>query len=257
MTTPASNHRARILNLAGAATIATTYIWAMLTAAGHLNYTDYNSGTASAASVISMPLTAGYLFGAILILAANINRIPLTALTLIPFAAALNITAGQITGSTGIPLYLDSIATVALGFLYGPAVGAMTGITTSLIWGLTINPTTIPFAAGSAAIGLLAGLVSRYGLTKKLWALLPTGFTTGILAGLLGAPVAAFVYGGGQGLGTGTLVATLQATGQTLLQATTLQSLISDPLDKTITFLIAWIIIRSIPQRALKNHNPA
>lgn len=263
LTTPGKEHPAHekltrrdiTLNLIGAALIIVTYTWAMLTAAGHLNYTDYNAGTAEAASIISLPLTAGYVLGAILILLSNINRISLTALTLIPFGAALNIIAGQITGSTGIPLYLDSLATIALGFLYGPAVGAMTGIVTNIIWGLTINPTTIPFAAGSAAIGLLAGLAGRYGLTKKLWAIIPAGFITGIIAGLIGAPVAAFVYGGGQGLGTGTLVATLQATGQTLLGATTLQSLISDPLDKTIAFTLAWIIIKAIPQRTLTNLN--
>lgn len=104
----------------------------------------------------------------------------------------------NLIGAALIILYLDSLATIALGFLYGPAVGAMTGIVTNIIWGLTINPTTIPFAAGPAALGLLAGLAGRYGLTKKLWAIIPAGFTTGIIAGLIGAPVAAFVYGGGQ-----------------------------------------------------------
>lgn len=226
------------LNVLGALIIAGTYIYTILSAGG-----------GATESSISLPLMTGYLLGTILLLLGNISRIPLSVIALIPFAAASNIILGQLVGISGIPLYLDSIATILVGYLAGPAAGVLTGIITNLAWGLTINPTTIPFAAGAAVIGLLAGLAGRKQLLNRLWSSIVAGLITGLIAGFMGAPVAAFVFGGGQGVGTGSLVAVLQATGQSLLGATTLQSLMSDPLDKTVAFVIVWAIVKTIPQR--------
>lgn len=239
----------KVLNLLAALVIAGTYTWAVLTAGGPTNYSGYIAGTADAQAAISLPLTLGYTLGLILLLTANLSRLPISTLALIPFAAAFNIIMGQLIGFSGIPLYLDSVATVLIGVLAGPAAGAMTGAVTNLAWGLTINPTNIPFAAGAATIGFLAGCARRTGLMSKLWTALLAGLGTGLIAGFLGAPIAAFVFGGGQGVGTGSVVAALQAAGQSLLGATTLQSLLSDPLDKTLVFLLVWIIVRSLPNR--------
>lgn len=239
----------KVLNLLAALVIAGTYVWAVLTAGGPTNYSGYLEGTADAQAALSLPLTLGYTLSLILLLAANLSRLAISTLALIPFAAAFNIIVGQLIGFSGIPLYLDSVATILIGVLAGPAAGAMTGAVTNLAWGLTINPTTIPFAAGAAAIGFLAGCARRAGLMRRLWTVLLAGLGTGLIAGFLGAPIAAFVFGGGQGVGTGSVVAALQAAGQSLLGATTLQSLLSDPLDKTVAFLLVWIIVRGLPNR--------
>lgn len=237
-TSTATTRQQILLNTLAALLIAGTYTWAVLTTGGGQD-----------PALVSLPLVLGYGLGALTLLYANINRIPLSLLALIPFAAAFNIVLGQLIGFSGIPLYLDSVATILVAILAGPTAGVLTGITTNLAWGLTINPTTIPFAAGAATIGLLAGLAGQYGLHKKLWAMLTAGFTTGIVAAFLGAPIAAFVYGGGQGVGTGSVVAALQAAGNSLLQATTFQSLLSDPLDKTVAFLLVFLILKGIPTR--------
>lgn len=242
----------KVLSTLGAFAIVATYLSAVLTAGGGADYTGYLEDTAQAQAALSMPLMVGYTAGVVLLLVANLSRLPLSLIALIPFAAAFNIILGQIIGFSGVPLYLDSVATVLIGLLAGPAAGVLTGIITNLAWGLSINPTAIPFTAGAATIGLLAGLAGRYGLHKRLWALLVAGLLTGVIAGLLGAPIAAFVFGGGQGVGTGSIVATLQAAGQSLLGATTLQSLLSDPLDKTIAFLLAWVLLRGLPARVLQ-----
>lgn len=231
----------RLMNLLGVLLIAATYAYTVLSAGG-----------GAEDMTISLPLVAGYLVGTILLLLGNISRIPLSSVALIPFAAAFNIVLGQIIGVSGIPLYLDSVATILVGYLAGPAAGALTGIVTNLAWGLSINPTTIPFAAGAAVIGMLAGYAGRKKLLERWWTALLAGLVTGVIAAFLGAPVAAFVFGGGQGVGTGSLVAVLQATGQSLLGAVTLQSLLSDPLDKTIAFLLVWIIAKAIPHRVKK-----
>lgn len=230
-----------VLVILGALLMAGTYLWTLF---GQGGQQEASSG------VIALPLVVGYLIGALLIIFGNLKRIPLTIITLIPFAAALNIVLGQIVGLSPVPLYLDTIATVLIGYLAGPAAGATTGALTNLAWGLTINPTTIPFAAGAALIGFLAGILGRTGIFDIWWRALISGVLVGVIAGFVGAPIAAYVYGGGMGVGTGSLVATLQATGQSLFAATTLQSVLSDAVDKGAVFLIVYILGRGIPQRA-------
>jgi len=69
-----------------------------------------------------------------------------------------------------IPLYLDSIGTVLVGVLAGPWAGAVTGLLTNMIWGLTgLNVTYAPFAAVAAVIGALAGLFSDAGWLRAWW----------------------------------------------------------------------------------------
>lgn len=242
-----ANITSHILNIIAGLLIAGTYAWTVLSSRGSAEAIDTGSGS------LALPLVLGYLVGVILLLVANVRRLPLSVIALVPFAAALNIVIGQVVGVSPIPLYLDAIATVFIGYLAGPAAGAMTGATTNLVWGLTVNPTVIPFAAGAALIGMLAGYAARWGLFQKIWKAILAGFGTGIIAGIIGAPVAAFVYGGGMGVGTGSLVAAMQSAGQSMLTATTFQSLLSDPLDKAIVFLIVFLAVRAIPQRVLKN----
>lgn len=235
-TTPLDN----ALVALGTILLIITYLWTLFTHQGQQE---------AASGGIALPLVMGYMAGAVLLILGNLKRIPLTIIALIPFAAAINIVLGQIVGLSPVPLYMDTIATVLIGYLAGPAAGATTGAVTNIAWGLTINPTTIPFAAGAALIGLLAGYLGRAGIFASWWRAILSGIIVGIIAGFIGAPVAAYVYGGGLGVGTGSLVATLQATGQSLFAATTLQAVLSDAIDKGAVFFIVFIIGLGIPQR--------
>lgn len=229
------------LTAAGVLLIVGTYVWVITTRPASLD---------AGLGYTSLIILGGYLAGTVCIIAGATHRLDLTTLVLIPPAIAVNIVAGQLIGISGVPLYLDSIGTVLVAVVAGPAAGAATGALTNLVWGL-FNPTTIPFAAGAALIGLLAGLVARFGLARRFITFVPAGFVTGIIAGIVAAPVAAFVFGGGVGVGTGGVVAALQAAGQSMLGATTIQSLLSDPLDKAIVFTVVLLAVRVLPPRVL------
>lgn len=238
--------RTRLLAGAGALVIAATWVWIVVTQPATLG-TDLGYTT--------LGVLAGYLVGAALIGAAGLPLLTPRLLVLVPGAVALNIVLGQVVGTVPIPLvsllYLDTIGTVLVGVLGGPLAGATTGVLTNLVWGLLGNPSAIPFAAGSAVVGAVAGWAARSGLARRVWTFVLCGFVGGLGAGVLGAPVAAYVFGGGLGVGTGSLVALLQATGRSMLGAATLQSLLSDPLDKAVTFLLVWAAMRLLPRRAL------
>jgi len=175
-----------------------------------------------------------------------------TALALIPIAIAINVALGQLVQSVlKLPIYLDSIGTVLVGVLLGPLAGAITGLLANIIWGLTLAPSALPFAAVAAVIGLIAGYAGQYGATQTWWKMALFGVLTGIVAAAISAPIATYVFGGVTGAGTDVLVAMFQNLGASVLGASFAQGAVSDPLDKTITYLVVWAIISALPRRLL------
>ena len=183
-----------------------------------------------------------------LLIAAVLPVLPTSTLVLMPVALVLNVVLGQLMGTTGLPFYFDAIGTVLIAVLAGPAAGAATGALSSIVWSF-FNPTVLPFAAGAALIGFLAGVAARSGLFRRFYLAPVAGFVTGILAGVVSAPIAAFVFGGTAGVGTGAIVSAFRAMGDTLLAAITKQALISDPMDKAIVFAVAALLVYALPRR--------
>jgi len=232
--------RRRLLELLGAAAIAATFIFLVLTQPA-----DIAGGLGSVSSLVAL---GGFLLGALLLIVGVLPTLPTSTVVLIPVALVLNIVLGQLMGTSGLPFYLDSIGTVLIAVLAGPAAGAATGALSSIVWSF-FNPTVLPFAAGAALIGFLAGAAARYGLFRRFYLAPVSGFVTGIVAGVVSAPIAAFVFGGTSGAGTGAIVSAFRAMGDTLLAAITKQALISDPMDKAIVFAIAAMLVYALPRR--------
>ncbi|GAA1495823.1 ECF transporter S component [Paeniglutamicibacter kerguelensis] len=232
--------RRRLLAATGALLLAGTYTTLVLTQPAGL--------TDGLGASVALATFAAYLAAAVLLLAAVLPELPVSTLTLIPVALALNIVLGQFVGSVMVPLYLDSLGTVLVGFLAGRRAGAATGVLGTLIWSL-FNPTVLPFAAGAALVGFLAGTAARFGALRRPYLAPVAGLAVGVLVGVVSAPVAAFVFGGTSGVGTGAVVAAFRSMGDSLLSAVTKQALISDPGDKAIVFLLAALLIYALPGR--------
>jgi signal transduction histidine kinase len=170
-------------------------------------------------------------------------------LALVAIGALLDIVIGQVVRNVlKWPVYLDSIGTVLAGALGGPIAGAATGVIANLVWGVVFHdPGIMPYAITAGCIGLAAALAaSRGAFRHALWAM-GAGLLTGIMAALVSAPISAYVLNGAVGGGGQSVIAFLQATSDNILQAATLEGFIADPIDKTITFLVVWIILRALP----------
>lgn len=225
---------------AGALTIAGTWLYLVMVRPG-----DWESVAASGPALITLN---GYTAGTVLLLAGVLPTLPARTIAMMPAALVLNIVVGQIVGSIGIPLYLDSVGTVLVAALAGPWAGLATGVLSSVVWGV-FNPAALPFAAVSGLTGLLAGFAVKRGIFSSLWKLIVAGILIGMICGMLAAPVAAFVYGGTAGVGTGAVVLALREMGASLLASVTLQSFISDPIDKVIVLVLVFAVIKALPQR--------
>jgi energy-coupling factor transport system substrate-specific component len=124
----------------------------------------------------------------------------------------------------------------------------------NIIWGLTIGPTSnIAFFYVAGVIGLMAGFFgargwfSSKGSPKTLGLSALAGILTGIVAAILSAPMAYFVFGGTTGGGTDLLVVAFREMTNNVFTAVLGQGIVSDPLDKTITYIVVWAILLAVP----------
>jgi PAS domain S-box-containing protein len=143
------------------------------------------------------------------------------------------------------PLYLDSIGTILVGALLGPLAGAVTGAVSNLLWGALLGePSILPYTITAAFIGWAAGFAVAHGAFRRISTVVLSGFLVGLGAALVSAPITAYLFGDVTGTGADYLMSQFAATGANLLQAATIQGIISDPLDKIISFVAAWLLWR-------------
>ncbi|HEX6291144.1 MAG TPA: hypothetical protein VFZ66_18310 [Herpetosiphonaceae bacterium] len=233
----------------GLAVIVATYLFLILTRAPDIAASQSGDVPGVGQSTTALIALAGYLLGAGLIIWGVARQFTTSTYALIPVAIAINVVIGDLVQNfLRLPLYLDSIGTVLVGVLVGPWAAAATGGLSNIIWGL-FRPGALPFAVAAIAIGLLAGWFTRLGWFRRAYLVPIAGLITGIFAALISSPIAAFIFGGVTGGGTDALVAAFRAYGASVLQATTLQGLAADPLDKLISFAVVYLIVVALPPR--------
>jgi hypothetical protein len=125
----------------------------------------------------------------------------------------------------------------------------------------------LPSAAGAAApdaifvilgwlvalllIGAVVGLLALLFVRRDLGAayVFVAGLVCGIISAIISAPISSIVFGGVTGSGTDLLVAAFQKAGDDLSSAVLKQGLLSDPIDKTLTFFIVFAILGALSRR--------
>jgi energy-coupling factor transport system substrate-specific component len=170
-------------------------------------------------------------------------------LVLIPVAIALNIIVGQITGALSLPIFLDSIGTVLIALLAGPWVGALTGLLSNLIWGLISDPIAAAFAPVAMVIGLVAGLLARAGLFRQWWQALLSGAIIAVVLSFVAVPIRVYMFGGVTGSGADFVTAYLLAVGGDLFSSVIITVIGSNLLDKMVTAVLAWAIVKAVSRR--------
>jgi hypothetical protein len=98
-----------------------------------------------------------------------------------------------------------------------------------------------------AVVGLLALLFVRRDLGAAY--VFVAGLACGIVSAIISAPISSIVFGGVTGSGTDLLVAAFQQAGDSLSSAVLKQGLLSDPIDKTLTFFVVFAILGALSRR--------
>jgi serine/threonine protein kinase len=89
-------------------------------------------------------------------------------LVLILLAIMIDIGGVQLSKALQLPLWIDSIGTILAGALFGPWIGAITGLLAHSLWGLLgFDQYALSFAPNAAVCGLLAGFAGRQRLFQR------------------------------------------------------------------------------------------
>ena len=172
-------------------------------------------------------------------------------LALMSIAIVLNVVVGQIVFGLQIPVYLDSIGTILVGILAGPIAGAVVGLLSNVVAGLITGTTITWFTIVSVVIGILAGLIGSRGWIRNIGLTLLGALITGVIAASISALIQAYLLGGITGGGTDFITAFyLNQTGN-VVTASLLQGYTVDPLDKIISFLVVFFVVRGMSRRLL------
>jgi len=136
-------------------------------------------------------------------------------------------------------------------------ISSAVAVVSFVVFGVLVSPFEPWFIGTGIAGGLYGSLVVR-GRVKDLiertastWRfvgrLLLFGVGWGIVAATVSAPVIVYLFGGVTGAGTTIVLAFLVKTGHQLLNAALLTGFSAEPIDKTLSLLLAVMIARFTP----------
>ena len=130
------------------------------------------------------------------------------------------------------------------------AIGCLTGALTGVVSGI-FSPIMFAYIPVTAIYGLAAGFLSK----KKMMTSIPKLITSGIIIALLGvvlsSPITALVFGGITETGQGVIITFLRATGLGVLPATLISSFCTEFLDKLLSCVVCYIIVKGMSNRYL------
>ena len=183
----------------------------------------------------------------------SVSKLSSYNLAFMVICIAINMVAGQAVSMLKLPIFLDSIGTVHCAILAGPWMAVATGLLTNLLWGLLTGPIAAAFAPVAMMIGLSAGLLARAGWFNNLPKVVVSSVVITLALTLVAIPIRSYLFGGATGSGADFVVAYLHAMGSDLQESVAVTVLGTNLLDKLLTVLIAWGLVRRLPQRTLRH----
>jgi len=174
-------------------------------------------------------------------------------LALIVISIAINMIGGQLISLLKLPIFLDSIGTLMSALLLGPFIGMLTGLLTNLLWGLLTDPIAAAFAPVAMVIGLVAGWLARLGWFRTLPKVIVSGIIITLAVTVVAVPLRTALFGGVTGSGADLFVAWMHSMGQDLLESVAITVLGANLVDKILTAIVVWILLRRLPLRTTRH----
>ncbi len=167
---------------------------------------------------------------------------------------ALNLAIGGIVSILRLPIYLDSMGIVLSAVLLGWRYGFITAVLTTLMGTLLINPYLYAYTGTALLVALVAHFAYRLGGFDNIVRSALTGLAIALVAAAASAPVTTFLFSGNTMSGADLVTAYLQTTGRTLLESVWITGLTSEPVDKVMVAVLAYLVLRVVPKRVAAEH---
>jgi len=173
-------------------------------------------------------------------------------LLMIPLAVAINTVAYMVLYSTTMVILGDSIGTILVGAVCGPVPGAIVGLLSNLV-NVIKNPVMIVMAPLNIAFGIISGYLARKGIFKSLWKTLLCTPIFGFVGGWLSGTIIFLAMGGDfwGNMASVVIGIPLFNAGVPKYLAMAVGQFAFDCIDKVVCLLIAFLVIKSLPDRFL------
>lgn len=173
-------------------------------------------------------------------------------LLLIPLAVAINMVAYNVIYPVTMVVLGDSIGTILVGAICGPVPGLIVGLLSNLV-NVIKNPVMIVMAPLNMGFGIVAGLLARKGIFRKLWKTLLCTPIFGFIGGWLSGSIIFFAMGGDfwGNLASVMIGIPMFNAGFPKYISIAVGSLVFDCIDKIVCLLIVFLVIKALPDRFL------
>ena len=179
------------------------------------------------------------------------RKTDINKLTIISVAVVLNIIGAFVAVTFRLPIFIDTIGTILISFIFGPSYGMLTGICTSLVNGLSFDPYSLYFMPVQMIIGLVSGLLYKKGLFKEKLIFLGTIIVT-VIGSITAAIISAYVFSGITSSGTSFITMYLKEAGINIVASVFSTQILFDLLDKAVVISIVLYFIKRIPKEIKK-----
>lgn len=166
---------------------------------------------------------------------------------MIAIGIGINIVGAFLALNLRLPVYLDSIGTVLVSALLGPACGMMTGVLGSVISGVTFDIYSLYYAPVQLFTGLMAGQMFRTEWMKG-WRLPVGSLAVSLPTSVVSAMITAFLFGGITSSGSSYLVVLMNNLGMNLTLSCFLVQVLTDYGDKLIAVLLITATLKAMTQ---------
>ncbi len=165
-------------------------------------------------------------------------------------AVAVNIILPRTVSYLGLPLYLDGVGIILASVLGGYLPGILVGYLNNII-NMQGNPGNAYYVVLSTMIAASATYFGQKGWFKKFGKALATIPVFAFIGGVLGSLLTYLLYGFGMGEGISAPFAKklLEGGSLSVFWAQMTSDVVIDIIDKTITVILVFIILKLIPDR--------
>ena len=166
-------------------------------------------------------------------------------IAMIAMAICINYIGGQLALALHLPIYLDSIGTILIGAMFGPAFGVLPPMITGILMAFTGDIYSLYFAPVGMILGLTAGFVLKR-IHSVGFMLLLSAFLITLPGTIVCAIINAILFGGVTSSGSSAIVAALSHTPLGLTGAIFVVQIFTDYLDRVISLALVMIVLRKL-----------
>lgn len=183
------------------------------------------------------------------------KKITTRMITIMALSIGINFLGGTIALWLRLPIYLDSIGTIFAGALLGPIPGVLTGLSSSLLSGVTMDMFSLYYSPIQIVTGLLAGLIlpqklQAQGLKSRL-SLLAWTFVLSAPGTILSSIITIQLFGGITSSGSSAIVQLLYGLGLNQAVSVTIVQAATDYLDRLLSVLVVSLVVLKLPNQVV------